>query len=106
MIHKNVVVYNFTGRPISEDLKLDISDPVIFLQEKFLPGMIFGQDSLLRTGRYKEMGWCYDFRPFLKLYLVKIDYAWSEYYCLNKTTLRKLLYGNVQRIIEIPQEAA
>lgn len=93
-------IYNFTGKA-KEENKIDFKEPGEFLKRKFEKGCIFGQDNLLRTGTYKEMGWSYDFKPFLKRFLVKQYGNWSEYYCLNKTTLRKLIFGKVEEIREL-----
>ena len=93
-------IYNFTGKA-KEENKIDFKKPEEFLKRKFEKGCIFGQDNLLRNGIYKEMGWSYDFKPFLKRFLVKQYGNWSEYYCLNKTTLRKLIFGKVEEIREL-----
>lgn len=53
------------------------------------------------NGYLKIGGWCYDFRDDLKKFLVKQYGQWTEYYCHNKTLLRKSLYGTIEKIIEI-----
>lgn len=60
------------------------------------------------SGRYNALrgylklgGWMYDFRNDLRKFIVKQNGEWTEYYCHNKTLLRKSLYGRIERIIEI-----
>ena len=50
------------------------------------------------------MGYAYDFTPFLKRYVVSQYGRWYEYYGFNKTLLRKMIYGAIQEIIEIPEK--
>lgn len=93
-------IYNFTGRA-EERHKIEFKNPEEFLKTKLQKGCIFGRENILSHGVYREMGWQYDFRPFLKRFIVKQYDDWSEYYCLNKTVLRKLLHGTIQEIREI-----
>lgn len=98
---KQLIVTPFVQHA-KEENKLSITDPIVFLTDKLQKGLIFGQDHILRTGKYKEMGYLYNFRPFLKVYWVKFsDGHIQEFYCLNKTILRKLLPYDVIKIIEV-----
>lgn len=72
-----------------------------FLQKEYTSSCQFGYDNLVRTGIYKEGGWAYDFRPYLRKILVKQYDHWQELYAPNKTTLRHTLYGRVQQMIYI-----
>lgn len=96
-------ITNFTGRAEEQD-KLFLPDIKQFLRKKFERGYYFGQEQLLRTGTYKQMGWKYDFKPYLKRFLVSQYGSWQQYYCINKTALRKLLHGHVDEIIEVENE--
>ena len=96
-------IINFTSKA-EERHKLFIPDIQRFLRNKFKPHVAFGQDNLLYYGIYKRMGWMYDFRPYLKRFLVKQYDSWQEYYCINKTALQKLLHGKIQEIIEVKNE--
>ncbi len=58
-------------------------------------------DNLLRYGHYKLMGYRYDFKPFLKKFLYKQYGEWREVFAPNKTILRKVIYGKIDKIIEI-----
>jgi hypothetical protein len=58
-------------------------------------------DNLLRYGIYKLMGYAYDFKPYLKLYLYKQYGNWNESYAPNKTLLRQAIYGKIDKIIEL-----
>ena len=52
-------------------------------------------------GVYKIRGWAFHFHSFMKTYLVKQYDRWTEYKAFDKTSLRKRLYGTIQRIVEI-----
>lgn len=52
-------------------------------------------------GVIKMGGWAFDFRPYLKTYLVKQYDRWQEYMAFDKTSLRTILSGTIQRIVEI-----
>ena len=58
-------------------------------------------DNLIRYGCYKLMGYKYDFKPFLKKYLYKQYGEWREAFAPNKTTLRQVIYGKIDKIIEL-----
>lgn len=47
------------------------------------------------------LGVRFNFKNFLKTYVVKHYGQWNEYKAYNKTSLRKYLYGNVEKIVEI-----
>jgi len=48
-------------------------------------------------------GYRFDFFDVLKKYLVKQYGQWAEYYAPDRTSLRKLLYGRINQIVEIPK---
>lgn len=85
----------------TETPTLNVENPKMFLREKYKKGYIFGLHELQSNGIYKLMGWAYDFRPYLKKYLVKQYGDWREYYAPNKTALRKTIYGQIDRIEEL-----
>ena len=58
-------------------------------------------DNLINHGVYRLMGYAYDFRPYLKKLLYKQYGSWYEAYAPNKTILRKVIYGRIDKIIEI-----
>jgi hypothetical protein len=56
------------------------------------------------SGTVKLMGWLFDFRPYMKKYVVKIKYyGWQEMYAFNKTAIRKnyVIPSHVLQIVEI-----
>lgn len=77
-------------------------DPIAFLKTK-MTGSVhdFGVDELLTHGVYRYLGWKYDFRDDLKKFVYKQYGAWSEAYALNKTNLRHLVSGRIDKIIEL-----
>jgi len=72
-----------------------------FLRLKYQRGMMFGLDTLQKTGTYRLSGWSFNFRPFMKRFLYKRYGEWVEVYAPNKTSLRNSVYGRIQEIIEI-----
>jgi hypothetical protein len=56
---------------------------------------------LISHGYYKLMGYLYDFKPYLKRFIYKQYGSWQEAYAPNKTTLRKVIYGRIDEIIEL-----
>jgi hypothetical protein len=72
-----------------------------FLRAKYTRGCIFGLDDLQRSGVYRFMGWKYNFRQFLKAFVVKQHGSWQEYFAPNKTALRTSIYGKIQKIVEL-----
>jgi hypothetical protein len=71
-----------------------------FLKRAYVP-YFTNNDNLIRSGVYKLMGYVYDFKPYLKKYLYKQYGDWQEAYAPNKTTLRKVVYGKIDKIIEL-----
>lgn len=57
--------------------------------------------NLINYGYYKLMGYKYDFKPYLKKYLYKQYDSWCEAYAPNKTKLRSVIFGKIDKIIEL-----
>lgn len=72
-----------------------------FLQSKFQKGCMFGLDNLQKSGVYRFMGWEFDFRPYMKNFIVKQYGNWQECWAPNKTSLRRSMYGRIEKIVEI-----
>ena len=47
------------------------------------------------------MGYRFDFSDVLKKYVVKQYGQWTEYYAPDRTSLRSILFGRIQEIVEI-----
>ncbi len=47
------------------------------------------------------LGWRFDFSDILNKYLVKQYGQWNEYYAIDKTSLRKNLYGRIEQIVAL-----
>lgn len=47
------------------------------------------------------MGWCFNFSDILKTFVVKQYGSWTEYKAIDKTALRKMLYGRIDKIVEV-----
>ena len=54
-------------------------------------------------GCVSVLGWCFDFRPYLRLYVYKQYGHWVEAYAPNKTILRKSVTGGsqIKHILEV-----
>jgi hypothetical protein len=97
----NIESHKFSSTATSE--KPDILQgrtPEQFLKSKYTRGMIFGLDHLQKEGCYLLAGWCFNFRPFMKLYLVRQHGNWSEMWAMNKTAIRNSTYGTIEGIVE------
>jgi hypothetical protein len=99
---KHIIARKFspTASHVIPDI-LQGKTPQAFLQSKYVKGCIFGQDNLMKDGVYLCMGWAFNFRPFLKLLLVKQYGRWEEIWAPNKTTLRTATHGRIDRIVEL-----
>lgn len=75
--------------------------PKEFLQKKYVSRYSFGNDSLQRSGVYLLGGWQFNFRPYMKKYLVKQYGDWKELWAPNKTLIRKALYGKIDKIVQL-----
>ena len=51
-------------------------------------------------GVIKMSGWAFDFKPYLKKYLVKQYGSWQEYRAFDKTSLKKVISGKIEKIVE------
>ena len=47
------------------------------------------------------MGWCFDFSDILKTFIVKQYGGWTEYKAIDKTSLREMLIGRIDKIVEV-----
>ena len=47
------------------------------------------------------MGWRFDFSDILKTFVVKQYGSWAEYKAIDKTALRKMVYGRIDKIMEV-----
>ncbi len=84
--YNTVVVTDYTKEKILTDLEAIYKDPC--------HGSL---NNLLSSGVRKVMGWEYDYRPFLNLYLYKCHGNWYEGYAPSK----KLLKEAVKKITKI-----
>jgi hypothetical protein len=73
---------------------------VAFLKRAYTKGFT-NNENLLRNGVYKLMGYRYDFKKHLKKYLYLQYGQWHQVYAPNKTLLREVVFGYIERIIEI-----
>ena len=89
------------GKPFVShvDQTLYTSLPLAFLNTAYVR-FFTNNDNLLKYGHYKLMGYVYDFKPYLKLYVYKQYGTWYEAYAPNKTLLRSVLGGKIDKIIE------
>ena len=93
-----------TGYPfvqhVDQSARPTISDPKEFLKRAYVR-FYTNNDVLIRYGVYKVAGYRYDFSTYLKNYIYKQHGSWYEAYAPNKTTLRQVIGGRIDKIVEI-----
>lgn len=95
--------FPFINNPDPKKIRKDIiKSPAKFLKSKLTGSRHeFGVIELMTHGAYKEMGYYYSFRSFLTLYVYKKYDHWEDAYALNKTNLRKLIGGRIDKILTV-----
>jgi len=94
---KNVIGYPFVDH-VDQDYRPSL--PIDFLNEAYTR-FYTNNENLINHGYYKSLGYIYDFKPYLKKYLYKQYGSWYEAYAPNKTKLRSVIFGKIDRIIEL-----
>ena len=110
-------VYKFVNHSVPDIEKLS-SAPAYKLLEKLnrgetltrseKSGGIFSEQShwdTYNTGRYKLMGYIFDFSPFMKTFLVKLKYSgWTEIKAFDRTCVRKnaTFPSHILQIVDLP----
>lgn len=84
---------------VDQQARPEIENPKEFLKKAYNQFYI-NNNNLLRYGTYKLMGYSYNFRPYLKSYLYKQYGQWSEGYAPNKTLLRQIVGGKIDKIVD------
>ena len=59
------------------------------------------RESILFSKAVPLMGWRFDFSDVLKTYVVKQYGPWTEYHAPDRTSLYRMLYGRIERILEV-----
>ena len=75
--------------------------------EKYSFNEIGSTGYLYKDGYYEVMGWKYDFKPYMKRFLVNLKYyGWVEFYALSKMQIRETTYSksHILEIIEAPKK--
>jgi len=95
-----VKAFKFTD---TEAEKPDVNHDTVFefLNSRYTEGSIFGIENLKQSGGFKLMGWYFDFKPYLKLYVINQYDNWYQAYAPNKTMLRKTIHGRIDKIVEV-----
>lgn len=96
---EKVIGYPFVSH-VDQNLRPTIEEPKEFLKKAYVR-FYTNNDNLIRYGCYKLMGYKYDFKKYLKKYLFKQYGNWREVYAPNKTLLRQVIGGRIDKIIEI-----
>ena len=87
---------------VEQDKRPTIENPKEFLNKAY-QRFYTNNDNLIRYGCYQLMGYRYDFTPYLKKYVYKQYGDWREVYAPNKTLLRQVVGGRIDKIIELKQ---
>ena len=92
------------GKPFVEHVNREskpyIENPQEFLKKAYERSYT-NNNNLILYGYYKLRGYKYDFKPFLKKYLYKQYGSWREVYAPNKTLLRQVIGGRIEKIVEL-----
>ena len=106
---KQVKIYPFNERGVVENVKGSVpyiiaeklnngikltNGDLMYITEKVNDNVFFKDSIPLQGVRF-------DFSDFLKTYVVKQYGSWREYKAVNKTTLRKYIYGTIEKIVEV-----
>lgn len=100
MKDKFVIGYAFVSH-VNKEKNPIIENPIEFLKKVYSTPFYTNSYIILSTGFYKNLGYKFDFRPFLKIYLYKQKGVWSEVYAPNKKLLRSITVGKIDKIVEI-----
>lgn len=95
----SVIGYPFVDH-VDQNVRPKIDNPLEFLKRAYVR-FYTNNDNLIRFGHYKVMGYKYDFKPFLKKYLYKQYGNWNEVFAPNKTLLRQVISGHIDKIVEL-----
>ena len=95
-----IIPVKFSSTATEQPVK-SIENPEQFLREQYSNPFSFGAHNLLCYGNYKLMGWEYNFRPYLKRYIIRQYGQYSNRYAPNKTLLRKAIPDKIDEIIEV-----
>lgn len=91
--------FPFTENVESKYIRQDILDnPQEFL--KGITRFAFGADEVRSHGSFKYMGYYYVLKPFLKNYVYEQYGSWHEAWALNRSQLRMLVGGRINKILE------
>jgi|688.fasta_scaffold389613_2 hypothetical protein len=94
-----------TGYPfvshVDQNQRPILNNPAEFIKKVYLSPFYTNADNIFKFGYYKNMGYLFDLKPMLKKYLFKQHGRWEEIYAPNKTAVRKVIYGKINKIIEL-----
>lgn len=96
---EKVIGYPFVTH-VNQENRPIIENPKGFLKQAYVR-FYTNNNNLISYGYYKLMGYMYDFRPYLKKYVYKQYGDWIEVYAPNKTLLRQVIVGRIDKIVEI-----
>lgn len=63
--------------------------------------LTFGLNDLKEFGIYKYLGWAFDFKPYLRRFVIKTGGSWRELYAPNKEKLRIVTHARISEIVEL-----
>lgn len=86
--------YEFT-LPYRAKVKLLNGEKLTRAEKDMLVSSVFYSFGVVKIG-----GWAFDFKPYLKKYLVKQYGSWQEYRAFDKTSLKKVISGKIEKIVE------
>jgi hypothetical protein len=95
-------VYAFVAHADSKHINQNIiANPEEYLKSVFNGGTHSQLYNIQSTGSAKIMGFIYDFKPYLKRFWYSQYDSINQAYAPNKATLRKSVYGKIDKIVEV-----
>lgn len=86
---------------VDQQARPELTDVKAFLDQVYRKGGHHGSlFDMLKFGTLKRMGYKYDLKSHLTLYLVKLEHhGWSEMYAPNKTSIRNTCRGVIKILV-------
>jgi len=97
--HEAIIGYPFVDH-VDQSNRPTIENPKEFLKRAYVR-FYLNNDNLIKYGCYQLMGYRYDFTNLLKKYIYKQYGEFREVYAPNKTLLRQVIGGRIDKIIEL-----
>ncbi|NPU99944.1 MAG: hypothetical protein HPY53_01055 [Brevinematales bacterium] len=72
-----------------------------FLHCVYRQGFVSGKNTMLDKGVWVKDGWKYNFRPYLKKFIMKQTGLWDELFAPSKAYLYRAIAGHIEAALEV-----